>query len=81
VEAYTGKSLQCAHSEALAQWPDTERRDLSQVFLVIIFWLFRILHGDPSGPRLLWLRRANRLLRTSSHTLPRLRIIDVTPAS
>lgn len=34
-----------------------------QVFLVITFWVWRILHGNPGGPRLLWLRRANRLLR------------------
>ncbi|CAL1707366.1 unnamed protein product [Somion occarium] len=34
-----------------------------QVFFVIIFWLWRILHDNPHGPRVLWLRRANRLLR------------------
>ncbi len=34
----------------------------SQVVLVIIFWFWRVLRGDPSGPRLLWIRRANRAL-------------------
>ncbi|PCH43792.1 alpha/beta-hydrolase [Wolfiporia cocos MD-104 SS10] len=34
-----------------------------QVFLVIIFWVWRILRGNPGGPRLLWLRRANRALQ------------------
>jgi hypothetical protein len=33
-----------------------------QVILVIVFWTWRILHGDPNGPRLFWLKRANRLL-------------------
>ncbi|KAH9935329.1 Alpha/Beta hydrolase protein [Fomitopsis serialis] len=33
-----------------------------QVFLVIIFWVWRVLQGNPGGPRLLWLRRANRAL-------------------
>ena len=35
-----------------------------QVILVVIFWFWRILQGDPNGPRLFWLRRANRALRT-----------------
>ncbi|KAI0328607.1 alpha/beta-hydrolase [Cubamyces sp. BRFM 1775] len=35
----------------------------AQVILVIIFWFWRILRGDPNGPRLLWLRRANRALQ------------------
>lgn len=30
---------------------------------MIFFWLWRILHGNPGGPRLLWLRRANRVLQ------------------
>ncbi|KZT08360.1 alpha/beta-hydrolase [Laetiporus sulphureus 93-53] len=34
-----------------------------QVVLVIFFWLWRILRGNPGGPRLLWIRRANRALR------------------
>ncbi|KAI0790793.1 Alpha/Beta hydrolase protein [Abortiporus biennis] len=34
-----------------------------QVFFVIFFWLWRILHGDPNGPRVLWLRKANRILK------------------
>ncbi|EKM54507.1 uncharacterized protein PHACADRAFT_123634 [Phanerochaete carnosa HHB-10118-sp] len=34
-----------------------------QVFLVVFFWIWRILYGNPGGPRILWLRRANRLLR------------------
>ncbi|KAK7687173.1 hypothetical protein QCA50_009677 [Cerrena zonata] len=34
-----------------------------QVFFVIVFWFWRILNGNPNGPRILWLRRANRLLR------------------
>ncbi|GJE92194.1 hypothetical protein PsYK624_083470 [Phanerochaete sordida] len=34
-----------------------------QVFLVIFFWIWRILHGNPGGPRILWLRRANRALQ------------------
>ncbi|EMD37855.1 hypothetical protein CERSUDRAFT_123688 [Gelatoporia subvermispora B] len=35
----------------------------TQVFLVIFFWLWRIFNGNPDGPRVLWLRRANRLLK------------------
>lgn len=34
-----------------------------KVFLVVIFWFWRILYGNPGGPRLLWLRRVNRVLR------------------
>ena len=34
----------------------------NQVFLVIIFWLWRILAGNPGGPRVFWLRRVNRTL-------------------
>ncbi|EPS97754.1 hypothetical protein FOMPIDRAFT_37998, partial [Fomitopsis schrenkii] len=33
-----------------------------QVFLVIFFWVWRIVRGNPGGPRVLWLRRANRSL-------------------
>ena len=39
------------------------------VFFVVFFWLWRILHGNPDGPRILWIRRANRLL--SSYTDPK----------
>ncbi|KAL0956398.1 hypothetical protein HGRIS_002545 [Hohenbuehelia grisea] len=35
----------------------------TQVFLVILFWVWRILRGNPGGPRILFLRRANRLLQ------------------
>ncbi|KAI1794112.1 alpha/beta-hydrolase [Ganoderma leucocontextum] len=35
----------------------------TQVILVIVFWFWRILKGDPKGPRLLWIRRANRALK------------------
>ncbi|KII92745.1 hypothetical protein PLICRDRAFT_155534 [Plicaturopsis crispa FD-325 SS-3] len=34
----------------------------TQVFLVIIFWLWRILYGNAGAPRILWLRRINRSL-------------------
>ncbi|KAG2355179.1 Alpha/Beta hydrolase protein [Suillus spraguei] len=32
----------------------------TQVFLVIIFWIWRLVYGNPNAPRFLWLRRANR---------------------
>ncbi|KAI0063628.1 alpha/beta-hydrolase [Artomyces pyxidatus] len=35
----------------------------TQVFLVIIFWLWRITLGDSGGPRFLWIRRLNRKLQ------------------
>ncbi|KAI9062923.1 alpha/beta-hydrolase [Trametes sanguinea] len=35
----------------------------TQVILVIVFWFWRILRGDPNGPRFLWIRRANKALR------------------
>ncbi|KAI0040005.1 alpha/beta-hydrolase [Auriscalpium vulgare] len=35
----------------------------AQVFLVIIFWLWRITWGESQGPRILWIRRINRKLR------------------
>lgn len=34
-----------------------------KVFLVIIFWIWRLVYGSPNAPRFLWLRRANRHLR------------------
>ncbi|TFY71176.1 hypothetical protein EVG20_g1821 [Dentipellis fragilis] len=34
-----------------------------QVVLVIIFWLWRILGGDPNGPRMFYIRRANRAIK------------------
>ncbi|KAI0706850.1 Alpha/Beta hydrolase protein [Cerioporus squamosus] len=39
----------------------------TQVILVIIFWFWRVLRGDPSGPSLLWIRRANRALNHCQH--------------
>ncbi|TBU56379.1 alpha/beta-hydrolase [Dichomitus squalens] len=36
----------------------------TQVILVIIFWFTRILKGEPNGPRLLWIRRANKALKS-----------------
>ncbi|KAJ4483227.1 Alpha/Beta hydrolase protein [Lentinula aciculospora] len=35
----------------------------AQVFLVIIFWLWRIIRGGSGPPRLLWLKTANRFLQ------------------
>ncbi|CAA7261696.1 unnamed protein product [Cyclocybe aegerita] len=35
----------------------------TQVFLVIIFWLWRILRGNSGPPRILWLTKANRAMR------------------
>ncbi|KAG1731531.1 Alpha/Beta hydrolase protein [Suillus paluster] len=35
----------------------------TQVFLVIIFWIWRLVHGSPNAPRLLWLRKVNRRLQ------------------
>ncbi|KAJ6625455.1 hormone-sensitive lipase [Mycena sp. CBHHK59/15] len=35
----------------------------AQVFLIIFFWLWRILRGNPTGPQILWLKSANRRLR------------------
>ncbi|KAA1474229.1 alpha/beta-hydrolase [Dentipellis sp. KUC8613] len=35
----------------------------AQVILVIIFWLWRILGGDPNGPRMFYIRRANRAIK------------------
>ncbi|KAI0675288.1 alpha/beta-hydrolase [Trametes maxima] len=35
----------------------------TQVILVIIFWFWRILRGDPNGPKFFWLRQANRALK------------------
>ncbi|RPD59870.1 alpha/beta-hydrolase [Lentinus tigrinus ALCF2SS1-6] len=31
--------------------------------MVIIFWFWRVLRGEPNGPRLLWIRRANKALK------------------
>ncbi|KZP34361.1 alpha/beta-hydrolase [Athelia psychrophila] len=39
----------------------------TQVFLVILFWTYRILRGESTAPRYLWLRKANRAL---SHFTP-----------
>ncbi|KAI0028612.1 Alpha/Beta hydrolase protein [Vararia minispora EC-137] len=38
----------------------------TQVFLVLIFWIWRIVWGDPRGPRLLWIRRLNKRLARST---------------
>ncbi|KZT26689.1 alpha/beta-hydrolase [Neolentinus lepideus HHB14362 ss-1] len=35
----------------------------AKVFLVLCFWLWQIMRGHESGPRLLWIRRANRRLQ------------------
>ncbi|ETW80598.1 Esterase/Lipase [Heterobasidion irregulare TC 32-1] len=35
----------------------------AQVFLVLFFWVWRIVWGNPTGPRVLFLRRANRMLQ------------------
>ncbi|KAE9390381.1 alpha/beta-hydrolase [Gymnopus androsaceus JB14] len=35
----------------------------TQVFLVIFFWLWRIIRGGSGPPRLLWLKAANRILQ------------------
>lgn len=38
----------------------------SQVFLVIIFWVWRIVGGNPEPPKILWLTKFNRVLREIS---------------
>ncbi|KAJ3803273.1 Alpha/Beta hydrolase protein [Lentinula aff. detonsa] len=40
----------------------------AQVFLVILFWLWRIIRGGSGPPRMLRLKSVNRFLRTSTHT-------------
>ncbi|KAJ7045745.1 Alpha/Beta hydrolase protein [Mycena alexandri] len=35
----------------------------AQVFMIIFFWLWRIIRGNPKGLPLLWLRSANRKLK------------------
>ncbi|KAG6903100.1 hypothetical protein C0995_006287 [Termitomyces sp. Mi166 len=35
----------------------------AQVFLVIFFWLWRIIRGNSRPPRIAWLRKANRTLQ------------------
>ncbi|EJD35293.1 alpha/beta-hydrolase [Auricularia subglabra TFB-10046 SS5] len=42
----------------------------SQVFLVMLFWVWRIVSGDRRGPRILWLRSLNRALCTFSRFTP-----------
>ncbi|KAG8929827.1 hypothetical protein FRC02_005030 [Tulasnella sp. 418] len=34
----------------------------TQVLLVILFWVWRLVRGDRRGPRVLWLRKFNRIL-------------------
>lgn len=38
-----------------------------QVFLVIIFWLWRIVGGKAGPPKILWLTKINRALREISY--------------
>ncbi|KAF9219625.1 alpha/beta-hydrolase [Gyrodon lividus] len=38
----------------------------NQVFLVIIFWIWRLASGKPSAPRILWLIRINKKLQRFS---------------
>ncbi|KAH7912001.1 Alpha/Beta hydrolase protein [Hygrophoropsis aurantiaca] len=35
----------------------------AQVFLVIFFWIWRLVYGSPKAPRFLWLRRLNKSLK------------------
>ncbi|KAJ7703015.1 Alpha/Beta hydrolase protein [Mycena rosella] len=35
----------------------------TQVFLIIFFWLWRILRGNPNGPPVLWFKSFNRTLK------------------
>ncbi|KIM45243.1 hypothetical protein M413DRAFT_335763 [Hebeloma cylindrosporum] len=34
----------------------------AQVFLVILFWLWRIVRGNSGPPRVLWLTKVNRAI-------------------
>ncbi|KAG9316259.1 hypothetical protein JVU11DRAFT_2287 [Chiua virens] len=38
----------------------------TQVFLVILFWLWKLVYGNPGAPRVLWLRRLNKKLQRFS---------------
>jgi len=38
-----------------------------QVFLVILFWLWRIVRGNSGPPRVLWLTKVNRAIRSMVH--------------
>ena len=49
----------------------------TQVILVVIFWFWHVLHGDSNGPRLLWIRRANKALSACSCS----RTVTVTSGS
>lgn len=54
----------------------------TQVFLVVLFWLTRLVRGDRNGPRVFWLRKASRALSLSSppRELPLTRkSINLTP--
>lgn len=33
-----------------------------QVFLVLFFWIYQLVFGSRTGPRLLWIRKVNRIL-------------------
>ena len=66
------KRLQVCLRSRIIRCALTPRAVRDQVFFVVFFWLWRILHGNPDGPRILWIRRANRLL--SSYTDPKLQM-------
>ncbi|KAG1715742.1 hypothetical protein ID866_1410 [Astraeus odoratus] len=38
----------------------------AQVFLVILFWIWRLSIGNPEGPRVLWIRKLSKRLRRFS---------------
>jgi multisubunit Na+/H+ antiporter MnhF subunit len=38
-----------------------------QVFLVILFWLWRIVRGNSGPPRVLWLTKVNRAISSMVH--------------
>ncbi|KAI6045954.1 Alpha/Beta hydrolase protein [Pisolithus marmoratus] len=38
----------------------------THVFLVILFWIWRIAVGNPGGPRVLWIRKLNKRLQRFS---------------
>ena len=57
METHTGTSLR----SPVAPYVETTMH--YQVILVIFFWIWKIVHGDPHAPRFLWLRKINRSLR------------------
>ncbi|KAI6032828.1 Alpha/Beta hydrolase protein [Pisolithus orientalis] len=38
----------------------------THVFLVILFWIWRLVAGNPGGPRVLWIRKLNKRLQRFS---------------